>query len=137
MSRPVGTSIIFVNTEREVLLVLRDDIPDIRFPGMWDIPGGHLENGESPEQCIKREIEEEFGLSVADFQLFEVTEFPDRREYTFWQRADLDIDQIKLTEGQRLAWFSEQKAQATPLAFRFNATISSFFRKAPFKDNPA
>jgi len=45
------------------------------------------------------ETEEEFGIQTHNFKLFEVRDFPDRLEYTFWQFADFDIQKIKLTEG--------------------------------------
>jgi 8-oxo-dGTP pyrophosphatase MutT (NUDIX family) len=39
--------------------------PDRRlFPGIWDVVGGPLEPGESPEQALAREIEEETGWTL-------------------------------------------------------------------------
>ena len=34
------------------------------FPGMWSIPAGKVEDGESDEESLKRELDEEFGISV-------------------------------------------------------------------------
>jgi len=34
--------------------------------GTWGTGGGHLEFGESPEQCVKREAKEEFGIEIKD-----------------------------------------------------------------------
>jgi hypothetical protein len=45
----------------------------------------------------------------------------------------LDIGRIRLTEGQRLKWFTEDEAKKTELACGFNEIIEEFFRKAPFK----
>ena len=127
-----GCSIIFVNDQEKVLLFLRDNIPDIPYPNMWDVPGGHVENGETPEQCIIREMKEEMDLDLDDFHLFSVMEFADRREYTFWKKANLDIHQIRLTEGQRLKWFTENEAKRTELACGFNEMLENFFQKGPF-----
>jgi len=126
-----GTSIIFVNDKKQVLLLLRDNKPDIPYPNMWDIPGGHVEDGETPEQCIVREMKEEIDLDLEEFQLLSVMEFLDRIEYTFWKKANLDIENINLHEGQKLKWFKESEAKNTALAYGFNEIVDDFFKKAP------
>jgi 8-oxo-dGTP diphosphatase len=126
-----GASIIFINNENKVLLFLRDDFHQIKFPNMWDIPGGQVEADETPEECIVREMMEEIGLNLIDFSLFERKEFSDRIEYTFWKHQELDIESIALKEGQCLRWFTREEAASTPLAFEFNCTIESFFEKLP------
>lgn len=127
-----GCSVLFVNSDHQVLLVLRDNKPDIPYPNTWDVPGGHVEPGETPEQCIAREMKEEMALAIDDFQLFSVKEFDDRVEYTYWKHADLIIDAIRLMEGQRLQWFSKGDAEKTALAYGFNEIVADFFRQAPF-----
>lgn len=132
-TRPRGCSILFINGHREVLLLLRDDISTIPYPGMWDIPGGHVDAGETPYGCIVREMKEEMGIDLAGHRLFARTEFSDRIEYTFWKPAQLNIDHIDLTEGQRLGWFSESEARDTRLAYEFNRIIDRFFIERPFE----
>lgn len=62
----------------------RDDIPTIDWPGLVDLPGGARDPGETPAQCVLREIAEETGLCLG----------PDRLA---WSRA--------YTRGGRLSWF--------------------------------
>ncbi len=127
-----GTSIIFVNDQKQVLLLLRDDKPDIPYPNMWDIPGGHVEDGETPEQCIVREMKEEMDLNLEEFELFSIMEFVDRIEYTFWKKANLDIEKITLHEGQQIKWFTESEVRNTKLAYGFNEILDDFLTKSPF-----
>jgi len=91
-----------------------------------------VDAGETPEQCIVREMKEEMDLTLEEFERFSVMEFTDRAEYTFWKRVNLDIEKIDLREGQRLRWFTELEAKNTKLAYGFNEIIGDFFKKAPF-----
>jgi len=52
----------FVVMEGKLLLIQRSD--SNRYPGVWEIPGGRLEEKESIENGLKREIYEEVGLDV-------------------------------------------------------------------------
>ncbi len=47
-----------------LLCLLRDDRPDVAFPGMWDFPGGGREGDETGFQTLTREMEEEVGLDA-------------------------------------------------------------------------
>jgi 8-oxo-dGTP pyrophosphatase MutT (NUDIX family) len=59
--RTVGA--IIVNPEGHVFVQRRSDDRKL-FPGLWDIPGGHVEPGESPLEALAREVHEETGWRV-------------------------------------------------------------------------
>jgi thiamine-phosphate diphosphorylase len=56
---PATAAVVF-NERSELLLVRRGQEPG---KGMWCLPGGFQETGETPEQCMQRELLEETGLS--------------------------------------------------------------------------
>ena len=76
-------------------------------------------------------MKEEMDLDLEEFQLLSVMEFADRVEYTFWKKANLDIQSITLHEGQKLKWFMESEAKNTKLAYGFNEILDDFFREIP------
>ena len=69
----VGCSaIIFDETRQKVLLTRRKD------NSLWCLPGGHMESGESVEECCLREVLEETGLQVRVVRLTGVYSNPDQ-----------------------------------------------------------
>jgi len=109
------------------LLVLRDNIPTIPYPGVWDIPGGHIEDNETAEECIVREMLEEIEVTVEGCTLFRVYEFSDRTEHVFMKQADFDLQNIVLHEGQMLRWFSRNETSKVELAYGFDEVLADYF----------
>lgn len=55
---------ILVGTCGRLILQLRDAKPDIVYPGLVSLFGGHREPGEDAHLCIQRELEEEIGIRL-------------------------------------------------------------------------
>ena len=51
----VATGLLF-DSEGKLLIYLRDDKPDIPYHNCWDLFGGHIEEGETPEVALVREV---------------------------------------------------------------------------------
>ena len=65
----VGVAVIIIKDDK-VLLMKRKGV---HGTGTWTTPGGHLDFGETPEQCGAREAKEEVGLDVVDIRFRAIT----------------------------------------------------------------
>jgi 8-oxo-dGTP diphosphatase len=120
----------FLNPRGEMLLLLRDNKPEIPYPNTWDVPGGHMEGSELPSECIRREMDEELpGLDLGNFRLYEIMELPQQVNYIFWTRIDTSEELLNkiLCEGQRVAWMSRAQIRNTEVAFGFGPIVEKFF----------
>lgn len=55
-------AVALVDADRRVLIAQRPEGKSLA--GLWEFPGGKLEAGETPEQALIRELEEELGIST-------------------------------------------------------------------------
>jgi 8-oxo-dGTP diphosphatase len=92
---PVAAAII-LNEEGQVLLARRLE-EDPQGP-RWEFPGGKLRKGESPQECLKRELQEELGIEaeVRDFFHAVEQELGDRSillltYFCRWNRGEIEL----------------------------------------------
>lgn len=67
----IGVGGLLFNRQKQVLLIKRDKPP---AQGLWSVPGGKLETGESVTECCRREFQEETGLDVRARSIVAVVE---------------------------------------------------------------
>lgn len=84
----------------------------------WIGVGGHLEENESPDECVLRETKEETGLTLTSFKLRGIVTFVLEdwgTEYMFLYTADgFEGEQIECNEG-RLEWVEKAKVYELPI----------------------
>ncbi|HLP87058.1 MAG TPA: NUDIX hydrolase [Nostocaceae cyanobacterium] len=91
---------IAILTQNDTFLMqLRDNIPNIAAAGCWGLFGGHLEEGETPEIALQREVLEEIGYNLPSFTKFGI--YPDQRiiRHVFHAPLIVDIKELVLYEG--------------------------------------
>lgn len=57
-------TVCYIEKDDEVLMLYRNKKKNDINKGKWLGVGGHIEEGESPYECVVREIKEETGLEV-------------------------------------------------------------------------
>ena len=124
----IGAGIILLNRYNEVLLLLRDNKIDIPFPNMWDIPGGKIEESETPEEAIRREMMEEMSINnLGEIKLFKILTLENITDNIFWKKLNLNLEEIDLKEGQRIEYFNLERIRKTKLAFNYNEILESYY----------
>jgi len=99
--------VLLFDRHDRLLIYLRDNKPEIPFPNHWDLFGGHVEEGEAPEEALVRELKEELGVDLKQWRLFrsyvctEGDAYPNVK-HIFWAKIDKTPDELQLYEGQTL-----------------------------------
>lgn len=93
------------NEQGEYLITQRH--PERTHGGCWEFPGGKIEEGESPEAALIREIKEEININLRSFSLWDRVkhEYPDKRvELYIFHTQDFDGEPECLEDQQALSW---------------------------------
>lgn len=94
------------------------------FPNLWELPGGGIEYGENPKSSIKREINEEVGLTVTvQYPLF-ANDFIENNKHTidisYLCEIPDELQQVQLSSDHSdFAWVtfdSVSEYHITPLS---------------------
>lgn len=76
---------------------------------LWEFPGGKIEPGETGEQCIVREIQEELGVTLRVLQKLTdvVYEYPDRTVHLHFYIAQIESGELIRKEHNAFAWITK------------------------------
>lgn len=89
---PFGGAKLILLIGGKLLVIRRDDRPDIPWPDYLDFPGGGREGDESPELCVLRETEEEVGLKLSGADLVWRVQVPGPSGLSVFFAAELGPD---------------------------------------------
>jgi 8-oxo-dGTP diphosphatase len=100
MRKPYGLCVkaVLRDGEGRVLLLKRPDGAR-NYPGVWDLPGGKVDTGETPDQALVREVREETGLEVQVLGLLRALEWemPENRVICLLMIVDLEGGRLRLS----------------------------------------
>jgi 8-oxo-dGTP diphosphatase len=97
--------------EHNGLVLAAQRSASMSLPLKWEFPGGKIDPGESPEQCLKRELVEELGVTISvgpalkptthSYPTFTVTLYP--------FICAIENGEITLNEHAAIAWLPPEK----------------------------
>ena len=123
----IGVKIILINPKKEILLLHRDNNPNIAVPNKWSFVGGALEEGETPEEAIIRETKEEIDYDVKDISLFKEYDDPGIKIYVFVGIIDKEISKLTLTEGDDMNFFIVKDALKMDISENTKRYVGDYF----------
>ena len=125
----IGIHALIKNSGR--FLIMHRTKTKTYMPDKWDIPGGSMEIGETPEQAIIREVFEETGLRVNPgrirFAFSNFTELPNRQTLQLVMETETDQNTIRLNpaEHSEYRWVTTEEAKELPLINFLESFLSS------------
>ena len=105
----VEVALAMLRRDGRWLMQLRDEIPSIVAPGCWGLFGGHLDPGETPEQGLLRELQEEISWQPPALELVMVHHIHRRTAHVFRAELSVPLEQLQLLEGQDMALVSAEE----------------------------
>ena len=123
---------VLLRPDGDFLLTSRP--PGKVYEGYWEFPGGKMEQGETVEQALRRELLEEIGITIGPVQAWkvEIVDYPHalvrlnfckvfnwsgelhmHEGQTFaWQRLPVTVEPVLPGTLPVLAWFAEERGFA-------------------------
>lgn len=112
-----NTTLIYIEENSKYLMLHRTKKENDYNKDKWIGIGGHFEEGESPEECVRREVKEETGLDLRSQKYRGIVTFVSDDNFTeymhiFWSN-DFSGDLLECNEGH-LEWVEKKRMNDLP-----------------------
>ncbi len=104
--RPVVDVAVGVLIDPDGAFLLTSRPPGKVYAGHWEFPGGKLEAGETVEQALRRELQEEIGVTVGSVQIWRqsLVDYPHALVRLHFCKVRDWTGQLQMREGQQFCW---------------------------------
>ncbi len=130
-----NTTLCYILRGDEVLMLHRNAKQNDENEGKWIGVGGKLEENESPDECLLREVREETGLRLTSWRYRGVVTFVSDRwegEYMHLFTADGFVGTLAPCDEGELAWIPRDRIAALPQWEGDRIFLSLLRQNAPF-----
>ena len=124
----IKTTLCYIEKENKYLMMLRGKKENDPNAGKWLGIGGKFKEGETPDECMLREVREETGLELTDYHFHGIIKFrsdtwEDEDMYLYSAKAPLGVTEdnngsesnpIDCAEGE-LEWIDKSRILELPL----------------------
>lgn len=111
------TTLCYIEQDEKYLMLHRVRKQNDCNRDKWIGVGGHLEQGESPEDCLLREVKEETGLTLTSFRFRGLITFllDGLQEYMCLYTADAFTGELTDCDEGELEWVEKSRIESLPL----------------------
>jgi 8-oxo-dGTP pyrophosphatase MutT (NUDIX family) len=131
--------VFLVDPEGRILMQHRDLHAKVS-PNQWALPGGKIEDDESPEEAARREVLEETGLTVDGIEHYLTGTRPSVSTvdglvemHVFCGPTDATQDDVVLGEGQAMVFLTPQEALARDLGVTAALLVPGFLASPQYR----
>jgi 8-oxo-dGTP diphosphatase len=106
LNRPVVEVAVGVLVKPDGSFLLTSRPEGKAYAGYWEFPGGKLEAGESVEQALQRELQEELGIDIAEAQPWkvEMVDYPHALVRLHFCKVFKWTGDLQMREAQSFSW---------------------------------
>jgi len=122
---------IIINQDGKILIIKRATRKEKAYPGLWDLPGGGVEEGETLQEAGTREAMEEIGIKIKPSQdYFYVYHYKDKDLYVYGIISETNSTNVTLSEAHTdFKWISKDEYKNFEYTPSVGATIKEFFER--------
>lgn len=127
-------ALLLQNPQGQFLFYLRDNKSSIPYPHHWDMFGGHVEEGETVEEALIREVKEELNHDLTEYNFFRVYRHEDEQtgkteKHIFYTTIDTPEEELVLYEGERLQFFEPEELKDLQFSHIIGQIVEDFRRE--------
>jgi len=121
---------IIITNDQGKILILKRNLNDIHYPGLWDVPGGGVDAGESLQEAAERELKEECNLEMKiDKNYFNMFHHTDKQIDIYGFRVGSTGEKISLSdEHTEFKWISKDDWKNFEFIPSVTETLKAYFK---------